>query len=83
MCGITNRQISNGIPTMSGRDAMIKRRSAKNTDNYPSDWVVSLEYTLANGRVLRPGDEFTTKGEVGSTFRFVRHVRNGGRYGMG
>ena len=56
---------------------MLKRKAGKNTDCYPADWVVSLEYTLANGRVLKPGDEFTTKGEAGATFRFVRHVRNG------
>jgi hypothetical protein len=57
---------------------MIKRRNTcKNTDSYPADWVVSLTYTLANGRELKPGDEFTVKGEAGGTFRFVRHVVNG------
>jgi hypothetical protein len=56
---------------------VLKRKAGKNTDDYPADWVASDTYTMANGRELTRGDEFTVRGEAGGTFRFVRHVRNG------
>ncbi len=55
---------------------MLKRKAFKCERDYPASWQVTSEHTLANGRTLVPGDEFTVKGEHGSTFRFTRYVFN-------
>ena len=55
---------------------MLKRKAFKPLRVNPEDWTVTPEYTLPNGRVLKPGDEFTVRGEAGATFRFTRHVVN-------
>ena len=55
---------------------MLKRKPFKCAGDAHDNWAVMNWYTLPNGRVLKPGDEFTVKGEAGASFRFVRHVTN-------